>query len=243
VDRIGHNVRDFMAEVDKNPALLKEATEKLAGWQSYVKKLPEEATFMQRAGAHAKDLAPFALATSGLGLAMGYGHDAARSAVKGMSDVYSKHQAYKTMLEENPALVNADPNVVQKAFNTIYKFNPHYAKDPLVAGTFVKNVIDQDRMDIGTVSNLVQAHKFMNEAKSGKGGIGPDFFRQSIPQVGTADKLQREDAEHGWKGEEHGQKGEEHERRGEKHEWERNREGREYERHEMDMLNHPLNQP
>lgn len=237
VERIGRNVRDFMAEVDRNPALLKEATEKLAGWQSYVKQLPENAGFGQRALAHAKDLAPFALATSGMGLAMGYGHEAAKKGLTAVSDMYSKHKAYKTMLEENPELAKADPNVTQKAFNTIYRFNPHYAKDPLVAGTFVKNVIDQERMDIGTVSNLVQAHKHINESRSGKGGVGPDFFRQSIPQVGTADKLMREDTEHGWKGQELEAKMEDEARKAEAHKWGRSREYREQERHDREFPN------
>jgi hypothetical protein len=108
--------------------------------------------------------------------------------------MYDKRQAYKSMLEENPQLANADPRITEKAFNTIYRFNPAYAKDPLVAGTFVKNVIDQERMDIGSVSNLVQANKFINEAK-GKGPKMTDFFMEAMQKA--PDQAMKEETQ-GW---------------------------------------------
>lgn len=179
VERIGRNVRDFMDAVERDPVLMKEASEKL-GWGSAVKKLPANASFLQRAYAHAHDVSPALLGSAGLAAALGLGTDLGRTAIRNVKDSYNKSQAYKSMLEDNPQLANADPGLTEKAFGTLYRFNPGYAKDPLVAGTFVKNVIDQERMDIGTVSNLVAAHKAMSDSSRG-GNSGVDFFSGLMP--------------------------------------------------------------
>jgi len=181
VERIGRNVHDFLAECERNPTLYKEAMEKIAGWESAVQKLKPDAGFFGHAFAHAHDLAPFLAGSAALGGALGLGTEAGRGALHAVKDSLHKSQAYKTMLEENPHLHEADPNMTEKAFNTLYRFNPAYARDPLVAGTFVKNVLDQERLDIGTVSNLVQAHKNLTDSKKGRSNA-VDFFMSAMPK-------------------------------------------------------------
>jgi len=173
VERIGRNVRDFMDALDRDPALKKEAMEKLGAWESAVGKLPKDAGFFSQAYARAHDVAPILAGSAALGGIIGLGTEAGRSLIGSIRDNVQKAQAYRTMINENPNLADADPNLAEKAFNTLFRFNPSYAKDPLVAGTFVKNVIDQERLDIGTVSNLVQARRHMAEGGGGgKGGGG-----------------------------------------------------------------------
>lgn len=157
VERVGNNVREFLDACDKDPALYKEAIEKVAGLGDAISKL------------NLGERVPKALALAGAGALLGGAAQVGRSGIRSLQDMYGKSRAYKAMMEENPQFSEADPNLTEKAFDTLYRFNPAYAKDPLVAATFVKNVLDQERLDIGTVSNLVQAHKFMREStpKSG----------------------------------------------------------------------------
>lgn len=189
VERIGRNVHDFMEAVDKDPVLMKEAMEKLCGWESAVKKLGPDSGFFQHAYAHAHDAVPYLVGSAALGTALGLGTEGARAAIRSVKDSIGKAKAYRTMMEENPHLSEEDPNITEKAFNTLFRFNPAYAQDPLVAGTFVKNIVDQERLDIGTVTNLVQARRHMAEVGQKGGGGLSDFFMKNMPgpyQMGKA---------------------------------------------------------
>jgi hypothetical protein len=178
VERIGRNVHEFLDAVDKDPALYKEALEKVSGVGDILRKAFSKEN-LGNAAARTVEYAPLAMMTAGAGALIGGAVDAGRSGVRSLQDTMGKSRAYEAMLEENPQLAKADPNLTEKAFNTLYRFNPSYAKDPLVAGTFVKNVIDQERMDIGTVSNLVTAHKTIQDAK-GRGPGMSDFFMKAM---------------------------------------------------------------
>ena len=175
VERIGRNVAEIVKEAQADPALLKEALEKMGN-----------PGFLRTMWSHTKQMAPYAAASALLGAGMGFGAHAARSAFGGVADQVQKAKSYKKMVADNPKLQEADPNVVQKAFNTLHKFNPQYASDPLVAGTFVQNVVDQERLDIGTVKSLVDARRAMAPT-----GRGMDFFQ--MPPHDIAQKLTPED--------------------------------------------------
>jgi len=171
VERIGRSVADFMDAVRKDPSLRKEAMEKLAiGLPSFLRDPSLRQGFMQKAMGHAWDIAPMAAGAAVLGGAFGLARKIGETGVGAARDKIEKARAYKTMIEENPHLQNVDPSVSQKAFNTLYRFNPQYAADPLVAGTFVRNVADQERLDIGTVNSLVQARRNLADR-----GNAPDY--------------------------------------------------------------------
>lgn len=178
VERIGRNVRDFLDAVDKNPALYKEAMEKVAGFRDVMGRAFSKEN-LGKALERSVEYAPIPILAGIGGGLVGGAADIGRAGARSLRDMYGKSRAYKAMMEENPQLSEADPNMTEKAFSTLYRFNPAYAKDPLVAGTFVKNVIEQERMDIGTVSNLVTAHKFIQEAKP-KGPGMSDFFMKAM---------------------------------------------------------------
>jgi hypothetical protein len=77
------------------------------------------------------------------------------------------------MLRENPDLQKhpMGAKAVQGVFSTLHRFNPEFAGDPLVAGTFVRNHLesaDPKRIDIGTLTNLVSARKNLGDVR-GKG--------------------------------------------------------------------------
>jgi hypothetical protein len=193
VERIGRNVHDFLEAVDKDPALYKEALEKVAGLGDILHKAFSGKN-LERGTERAVQYVPQMLIASGLGAALGGGVEAGRSGIRSLKDSYNKSRAYSAMMEDNPALAKADPSVTEKAFGTLYRFNPAYAQDPLIAGTFVKNVIDQERMDVGSVNSLVQAHKLIQESK-GKGPKMTDFFMDAMLK---APEFSMKDEAHGW---------------------------------------------
>lgn len=182
VERIGRNVHEFMKAAEADPVMMKAAMEKVAfaipSWLKDPAKFPRQG-FMQKALGHAYDVAPAAAGASLIGGGYGLAKSMAGAGVGAATDHVHKAKAYKMMVAGSPQLRDADPEVAQKAFNTLYKFNPDYAKDPLVAGTFVKNVIDQERLDIGTVNSLVKARREM----APRDDRGPDFFGMKAPRA------------------------------------------------------------
>jgi hypothetical protein len=81
----------------------------------------------------------------GMGLPAIYA--ASSSAVKGISNAYNaamKGHRMNKMMDVYPDLKDEDQNKVRLAFNTINKLNPNFASDPLIAGTWVKRVLDSD---------------------------------------------------------------------------------------------------
>jgi hypothetical protein len=47
------------------------------------------------------------------------------------------------MIDANPELADANLDRVQALHNSLYRVNPQYARDPLIAGEFVKGLINQ----------------------------------------------------------------------------------------------------
>ena len=70
------------------------------------------------------------------------------------------------MLGANPTLrVKGNLPFVKRHFNTLHKFNPEYASDPHVAGSYIKSNIDLESDDIGAIHSLVQARKHIMDAR------------------------------------------------------------------------------
>jgi hypothetical protein len=136
--RARENARAFIAEMDSDPSF------------------PKSAGFGGDVMGHldpAKTVAGIISAGLIVGAATG-GRDI-YDAVKGK---ITHHRSFGKMMEMNPALKNHDKKMVNAAFNTLHRFNPDYASDPLVAGTFVQNALDMSRVDVGTVNSLVDAN-------------------------------------------------------------------------------------
>lgn len=82
----------------------------------------------------------------------------------------SKTRDYKRMLASNPDLKEKPAVQVQSIFSTLHRFNPDFASDPVVAGSFVRNHVDLAGEGAGAVGldslkNLVDARKNLSESK------------------------------------------------------------------------------
>jgi len=155
VERIGEATSDFLKEAASDPELLKEAHEKLSvAWGDIAKKL------VGKAGLGAA-------ATAG-GLGMLGAYNMAHGKIKQMKDDIGKAKHYKAMVDNNPELADtgADAKLVQNHFNTLYKFNPEYAKDPMVAGAYVTQSMDSARPNLMVLNQMVGARKQHMESES-----------------------------------------------------------------------------
>lgn len=88
-----------------------------------------------------------------------------------------RSSSYNKMLKENPTLKTLPKSDVRKRFNTLYRFNPAMAKDPLVAGSFVRKAMEFRDEGIPTmdVHDLVTARKAMADAKRGDSALTSAF--------------------------------------------------------------------
>jgi hypothetical protein len=161
----------FVDELSKSPALFSQAVEKLGVAPAEVAEAaaPFWERFKETVGESLPSVLGLALVSGGLGVGANLG-------IHGFKAIKSKldrARGYKAMLEENPNLKELDPDLTQKAFSTLHRFNPAYASDPFVAGQFVRTVTEQERMDLGALNNLVKAHQEMSRS-GGRGAV--DFF-------------------------------------------------------------------
>jgi hypothetical protein len=148
VEKIGEAVSEFLKEASSDPELLKEAHEKLAiEWGPIARRLASKAGLGAAATA------------GGLGVLGLY--NIAHSKIKQLKDDIGKAKHYKAMLENNPELSdsNVDAKVIQNHFNTLYKFNPDYAKDPMVAGAYVEQSMDAARPNLAVLNQMVGARE------------------------------------------------------------------------------------
>lgn len=105
--------------------------------------------------------AAFGVMTAG-GIALALAGDLYESAKRGLT----RGRDYRNMIEANPDL--GKPGVSAKAktsFSTLHKFNPDFAGDPNVAGSFVRYSIEYPGTEISQVKDLVQARSNMQKPK------------------------------------------------------------------------------
>jgi hypothetical protein len=84
--------------------------------------------------------------------------------MKGLDAIYDKAsnaigraRGYKAMVEANPGLKKMDRKRVEMAYNTLHKFNPEMAEDPLVASSFVNRVAEMGQVTTQDIGNLMAA--------------------------------------------------------------------------------------
>jgi hypothetical protein len=105
-----------------------------------------------------------ATAIGGIGLALaGDMYDAARRGI-------TKTRDYKKMMAANQDLHEKPSIQVQSIFSTLHRFNPDFAGDPMVAGSFVRNHVDlagngPGSVGLDTLKPLVDARKGLLESR------------------------------------------------------------------------------
>jgi len=122
---------------------------------------------MSRIGNVAKGIG---IAAGTIGLA-NMGVSAINKAYASLTEGRQKAKAYSEMLGVHKQLGREDGKRVQHAFNTLWKFNPDMASDPLTSGSFVQRAVDYGAVTTDEVAKIVQTRKQMREAQSREGLI------------------------------------------------------------------------
>ena len=179
--RAKERAESLLKEASGDPKLFKELMEKMgfSPWEA-------AKSFGSATGKWLPGLAAQTAAGMLVGGAIGVGGSMMRKSVEATAGKLGKAKAYKQMIEARPELREKDPKRVQMAFDSLYRFNPEYAKDPLVASSFVDNVATSERLDLNQVNALVSARKSMTDTA----GAGPDPTR-FIPRPSAADPEKR----------------------------------------------------
>lgn len=112
------------------------------------------------------------------GKALGTGAAAVGGAVAGgiafslAGDMYdalkrgiTKGRNYRTMMRENPDLADLPARNVQRTFSTLHRFNPEFASDPMVAGSYVRRQAQYAEFDPKGLTDLVNSRKNIGDAR------------------------------------------------------------------------------
>lgn len=166
-------VDDMMKAAAADP-LFKAELEKLGKGET-LSKLKN--TFMEAA----TGTIPTFMLLSGAAAGMGTAAAAGRAVVEGFQAKRQKEKDFERMLNRSPEL-KRHPNkqLVKDSFETLHKFNPAYASDPLVAAAFVKNTVDMERVHPSDINALVSAYKNIQDAKAKTMDIAPNLIRMQM---------------------------------------------------------------
>ena len=74
---------------------------------------------------------------------------------------------YRTMLEQNPTLLQHDPEKVKSVYQVLETFSPSMTNNPLAAGGFVGKALEFEAIDPAEIKNLIDIEKGMGST-SGK---------------------------------------------------------------------------
>lgn len=76
-----------------------------------------------------------------------------------------KTDSYKQMLSLHPHLQQRDPGEVSRIFNSIHNVSPTMARDPMVAGAWVDNVIENRVPGMNSYQGLLNASKDLSQVE------------------------------------------------------------------------------
>jgi hypothetical protein len=173
VQRIGQRVAEMVKAARSDPQFLEAVKEKQA-------MNPVVAKLLSRLG----EGAVLGLGVTGGAKAVGMISDK----IQERNQAIAKAKHYRSMVEANPNLRSpgVDARMMQRHFDTLHKFNPEYAADPMVAGTYVQSSLDYARPNIETLNNVVRARADMQRADRGEGQPGEKLLK---PVSAIAEKL------------------------------------------------------
>lgn len=113
---------------------------------------------------------------AGLIGAANVGMGAIAKAYQSLTEGRDKAQAFSEMMSSHKQLGQEDKRKVQQAFNTLYRFNPEAARDPLTSGSFVQKAVDYGAVTTDEVGKIIKSRKELREAEIKEspfgGGIG-----------------------------------------------------------------------
>ena len=170
--------KDFMKLAAEDPDLELEALKKLA-YNAFLKDVGKNVVI-----GLATALAAGAV-TAGMGKAKQIFSDAKKPR--------EMETGFQSMMQAAPHLRSVDENKARGAFRTLHTFNPHYAQDPLVAGTFVQQAMDVERMDLPMVNQLVETNWKIQQGKRAPSDLHPYIQSAMTSAMKTEGSRQNEE--------------------------------------------------
>jgi hypothetical protein len=110
-------------------------------------------------------------AALGAGLAVGAGiaHSLAGDIYDSLKRGITKGRNYQAMMSANRDLGEHPAEKVHQVFGTLHTFNPEFAGDPHVAGSFVRQQLtlagEHGQVDLHSLTNLVAARKNITDTR------------------------------------------------------------------------------
>ena len=113
-----------------------------------------------------------ALGYGGAGLGLAAGAVVAEKGYEALTEGRHKENAKAMMLAEHPQLKHEDARIVNRSFDTLWRFNREMAKDPTVAGSFVRRaaMFKDEGIQANDVKTLTEIRKNMSDAGRKSGG-------------------------------------------------------------------------
>lgn len=141
---------------------------------------PKAQRLWKAVGPEAKQLGKTMLGASAVAAGFGAinkGTEQVEELIGNFGSAKKKAHAYLAMMRHNPGLKEYDSRQIQAAFNTLHRFNPEYAVDPLVSGSFVQQVLESERVPLQTVNELVRARQSLSGSGKKRSVVDPALAR------------------------------------------------------------------
>lgn len=176
VARVRERVYTFMKLAHDNPEFHREAMKKLgADWG--------------RLGQEVSKNVVSGIALAGTLGVVSAGIGAGQEALRRYTAKRDLQTGFDNMLAANPELKRmGDKKRMQAIYTTLHTFNPDYAKDPLVSGTFVDNALAQERVDVGMINSVVDAQDKIRKGRP----VLPDLLGPMSAVASIASNLQKQ---------------------------------------------------
>lgn len=94
----------------------------------------------------------------------------------GLTEGKDKAKNFSKMLQSSPELGKENATKVQRAYNSLYRWNPEMARDPLVAASFVQRSIDYGAVTTEEVERMVKTRMNLGKSREQEsllGGLAP----------------------------------------------------------------------
>jgi hypothetical protein len=108
-----------------------------------------------------------------------------------LHDAITKSRDFKNMLAENEdvAKLHAEkPRELNRMFSTLRTFAPEFTRDPMVAGAYMRQMMDSPHGVGGFVSDALDSRRKM--VGNGSGGIGQEMLTGAKRGIGGGSKSQ-----------------------------------------------------
>lgn len=170
LEHMGNEVSELAAAARENPELMEKFS----------------SGFWERFSGNMERALPAAMATTATTAALAGGVGIAQKAYDDVRNSIDKARSYKAMMTEHGDRLKGIPaNRVQMAFNTLHRFNPDFAKDPLVAAEFIRQSPVASQPDSAEGMNLMLIKQLVDARKDrGRGSSFLDYA-QLAPRMST----------------------------------------------------------